>query len=47
MMSNESKNGNTQLNSESTNLNNRVSKFTMLGKTKRVQWEEKRRNRTI
>jgi|EP01047_Picozoa_sp_COSAG01_P022421 hypothetical protein len=47
MMSNESKNGNTQLNSERTNLNNRVSKFTMLGKTKRVQWEEKRRNRTI
>jgi len=40
-------NGNTQLNSERSNLNNRVSKFLILGKSKKVQWDSMRRNRTI
>jgi hypothetical protein len=40
-------NGNTQLNNEIGNFNQRVSKFTMLGKSKKVQWDSKRRNRTI
>ena len=40
-------NGNTQLNTERNKLNNRVSKFSMLSKSKRVQWDGMRRHRTI
>jgi hypothetical protein len=40
-------NGNTQLNSERNKLNSRVSKFHMLSKSKRVQWDGMRRHRTI
>mgnify|MGYP003631686565 len=40
-------NGNTQLNAERNQLNKRVNKFSMLGKSKRVQWDGMRRHRTI
>tara|TARA_R110001606_G_scaffold194440_1_gene342192 strand:- start:415 stop:558 length:144 start_codon:yes stop_codon:yes gene_type:complete len=40
-------NGNTQINTERSNLNNRVSKYRMLGGSKKVQWDGLRRNRTI
>ena len=43
----QSTNGNTQLNSGRSNLNNRVSRFMMLGRSKKVAWDAKRRNRTI
>ena len=43
----QSNNGNTQLNSERSNLNNRVSRFIMLGRSKKVLWDGRRRNRTI
>lgn len=43
----QSTNGNTQLNSERSNLNNRVSRFMMLGRSKKVAWDSRRRNRTI
>jgi len=40
-------NGNTQLNTERNQLNKRVSKFSMLSKSKKVQWDRMRRHRTI
>lgn len=40
-------NGNTQLNTERNQLNRRVSKFNMLSKSKKVQWDGMRRHRTI
>jgi hypothetical protein len=40
-------NGNTQLNSERNKLNSRVDKFSMLSRTKKVQWDGMRRHRTI
>jgi hypothetical protein len=40
-------NGNPQLNSERSNLNRRVDKFSLLSKTKKVQWDSMRRHRTI
>ena len=40
-------NGNTQLNTERNQLNRRVSKLSMLSKSKKVQWEGMRRHRTI
>lgn len=44
---NEQKNGNNQLNTERENFNDRVEKKALLGKTKRIAWFKKRRNRTI
>jgi|TARA_B110000977_G_scaffold179125_1_gene237421 hypothetical protein len=46
-MNNKQTNGNTQLNSERGSFNERVSKMSLLGKSKKVQWDSKRRNRTI
>ena len=46
-MNNESQNGNTQLNSERSNFNRKVSVLQMLGATKKVQWDGRRRYRTI
>ena len=40
-------NGNTQLNTERNQLNRRVSKLSMLSKSKKVQWDSMRRHRTI
>lgn len=47
MTGEQSNNGNTQINNERNNLNSRVSRFRMLGKSKKVQWDGRRRNRTI
>lgn len=44
---NDQKNGNNQLNSERESFNDRVEKKAMLGKSKKVAWDKKRRNRTI
>ena len=43
----EQTNGNTQLNTERGNFNKRDSKYLMLGKYKKVQWDGKRRTRKI
>jgi len=43
----QSNNGNTQLNSERAKVNQRVSRYAMLGKSRKVQWDGVRRNRTI
>ena len=40
-------NGNTQLNTERNQLNRRVSKLSMLSKSKKEQWDGMRRHRTI
>ena len=40
-------NGNIQLNTERNQLNRRVSKLSMLSKSKKVQWDGMRRHRTI
>lgn len=44
---NQQNNGNNQLNTERENFNDRVDKKAMLGKSKKVAWNKKRRNRTI
>jgi len=40
-------NGNTQLNSERNQVNDRISRYHFLGKAKKVIWDGARRNRTI
>ena len=40
-------NGNTQLNNDRNNFNNKVSKLSLLGKSKKVKWSDKRRYRNI
>jgi hypothetical protein len=40
-------NGNTQLNQERDNINHRVSVLRILSKTKKVQWDNRRRFRSI
>ena len=40
-------NGNTQLNSEREQFNNRVSNKLFMGRTQRVIWNDRRRYRTI
>jgi len=47
MHSQNSNNGNTQLNSERSKVNQRVGRYTMLGKSRKVYWDNVRRNRTI
>lgn len=44
---NQQKNGNNQLNAEREQFNDRVEKKAFMGKTKKVAWNKKRRNRTI
>jgi len=46
-MENEKNNGNSQLNNARESFNEKVSKLSILGKTKKVQWENKRRFRSI
>ena len=41
------KNGNTQLNNDRNSFNEKVSKYSNLGNTKKVQWSDKRRYRII
>jgi hypothetical protein len=40
-------NGNTQLNDNRNNFNDKVSKLSLLGKSKKVKWSDKRRYRNI
>ena len=47
MQTADQKNGNTQLNTERYKLNSRVSKLSMLSRSKKVQWDGMRRHRTI
>ena len=46
-MVNDQQNGNTQINSERNNFNRKVSVLSILGKTKKVQWDAKRRYQNI
>lgn len=43
----QSNNGNTQLNSERSKVNQRISRYVMLGSSKKAKWDGVRRNRTI
>tara|TARA_R100000544_G_C2165203_1_gene29571 strand:- start:297 stop:443 length:147 start_codon:yes stop_codon:yes gene_type:complete len=43
----QSNNGNEQLNAARNSFNSKVSKYKMLGGTKKVQWDNARRNRSI
>ena len=47
MNTEQSNNGNSQLNTERGNINKRVGRYLFLGKSKKVQWDGYRRNRTI
>ncbi len=40
-------NGNTQLNIDRNDLNQKISKLKMLGSSKKVKWSDKRRFRNI
>lgn len=40
-------NGNTQLNTDRNDLNQKISKLKMLGSSKKVKWSDKRRFRNI
>ena len=43
----QSNNGNEQLNTARNMFNHKVSKLSMLGNTKKVYWDGRRRNRSI
>lgn len=45
--SSEQDNGNTQINIIRGTFNNKVSRLKILGRTKKVQWSDKRRWRSI
>jgi hypothetical protein len=47
MESTQQANGNTQLNNDRNAFNQRVSRLTMLGRTKKVQWSNRRRWRNV
>ncbi len=40
-------NGNTRLNTDRNDLNQKISKLKMLGNSKKVKWSDKRRFRNI
>jgi len=40
-------NGNTRLNTDRNDLNQKISKLQMLGNSKKVKWSDKRRFRNI
>lgn len=46
-MSTEQTNGNAQLNNERAIFNQKVGAYSMLGRTKKVQWSNRRRWRTV
>lgn len=43
----ETNNGQTQVNQTRNSFNNKVSKYRLLGNSKKVQWDNSRRNRSI
>lgn len=46
-MNNEQQNGNTQLNQDRNAFNQKVSRLSILGRTKKVQWSNRRRWRNV
>jgi hypothetical protein len=46
-MDNQKNNGNQQINNTRESFNEKVSKLSILGKSKKIQWEDKRRFRSI
>jgi len=40
-------NGNTQVNGIRDSFNSKVARLSMLGSTKRVEWDNRRRHRSI
>ena len=47
MEQSQSNNGNTQINQTRNSFNEKVSKLRMLGTSKKVIWDGRRRNRSI
>lgn len=47
METHQSNNGNTQLNGVRNSFNEKVSKLRILGNSKKVIWDGRRRNRSI
>ena len=47
MPTNDQLNGNPHTNDTRNSLNAKISRLSMLGKTKKIQWGDKRRFRTI
>ena len=47
MENNQSNNGNTQINQTRNSFNDKVSKLKLLGASKKVAWDNRRRNRAI
>ena len=43
----ETNNGQTQINKTRNSFNDKVSKYRMLGTSKKIQWDSARRNRSI
>jgi len=43
----ETNNGQTQINQTRNSFNGKVSKYKMLGSSKKVKWDSVRRNRSI
>jgi len=46
-MEDQQKNGNPHTNETRNSLNDKISKLSLLGKSKKVQWSNKRRFRNI
>ena len=46
-MKDQQTNGNPHTNETRNNLNSKISKYRMLGQSKKVQWSDKRRFRNI
>jgi hypothetical protein len=46
-MQDQQNNGNPHTNETRNDLNNKISKLSLLGKSKKVQWSNKRRFRNI
>tara|TARA_R110000782_G_scaffold9263_1_gene29928 strand:- start:289 stop:429 length:141 start_codon:yes stop_codon:yes gene_type:complete len=46
-MEDQQKNGNPHTNGTRNDLNNKISKLSLLGRSKKVQWSNKRRFRNI
>ena len=46
-MADNQNNGNTQLNNDRNNFNQKISKLSLLGNSKKVKWSDKRRYRNI
>jgi hypothetical protein len=43
----ETNNGQTQVNQTRNSFNDKISKYRMLGSSRKIQWDNARRNRSI